>query len=510
MRVLLIILAMCSQAFTQWPNTPDNNLALCIANSEQAISKIVVREDGGSYVSWFDNRSGGYDVYMQSIDAEGNLLWQTDGILIADRNYSWTMDFGLTVDSIGNAIVVYRKDMLGGDGIVVSSVNQSGAINWHQTVQTGISYVASPVICSSGDSLFVGWIGNDDSRVQKLNNQGLVQWKLPTIMTDPDGGFYLISDIQPSLNGDAIASFVQYLSFSGNKRIKAQRIQSDGSLAWSTQTDVMTSNSLQYGNYPDFIPDGAGGGFFTWYGVNPLQCYATHVSSNGIKWFAGEVQVASSVGSTQRVEPVAVVDGNEYVVFFRSLDNSQNNDGLGSQRFTANGGLMWGNAGIELKPTSSSPQYGSLSAAKTNEGAILAFTQSPSFGNDVINAISIDQNGLPNWSTNFVSVASTPSSKSRIAMATTGDGVVLAWQDDRDGGNDIYGQRVNSDGSLGASSTCLADIDSDGSVGVSDLLRIIDAWGDCGIFVCDEDLDDDEFVGVSDLLIVIDAWGMCI
>ena len=206
--------------------------------------------------------------------------------------------------------------MLGGDGIVVSSVSQSGMINWHQTVQAGTSYVASPVICSSGDSLLVGWIGNDDSRIQKLNNQGVIQWKLPTIMADPDGGFYLISDIQPSLSGDAIASFVQYLSFSGNKRIKAQRIQSDGSLAWSTQTNVMTSNSLQYGNFPDFIPDGEGGGFFAWYGVNPLQCYATHVSSNGIKWFAGEVQVASSVGSTQRVQPVAVLDGNEYVVFF--------------------------------------------------------------------------------------------------------------------------------------------------------------------------------------------------
>ena len=49
----------------QWPSDP-SNLAICSASGEQAITKMVDLDDGGCYISWFDNRSGGYDVYMQT------------------------------------------------------------------------------------------------------------------------------------------------------------------------------------------------------------------------------------------------------------------------------------------------------------------------------------------------------------------------------------------------------------------------------------------------------------
>lgn len=505
----VVWLIFCAPAFSQWPDTPVDNVVVCNANGEQAISKMVALDDGSCYVSWFDNRSGGYDVYMQYLDSHGNPQWEENGLLVADRNYSSTMDYGLTTDSEGNAVVVYRKEVVGGDGVVVSSVSQSGIINWHTVVQTGSSFVASPVICTSSNFLFVGWIGNDDSKIQKLNNKGVMQWEMPTTMTDPDGGYYFLTDIQPSLKGDVIASFVQYLTFTGNKRLKAQRIKSDGSLAWSSQSDVMTTNSLQFGNFPDFISDGQGGGFFTWYGVGPLQCYATRISSDGFKWFAGEVQVAVG-GNSERVNPVATRDGDEYVVFFTVIENNQNSDGIGAQRFSSNGGLLWGNSGVELKPVSSSPQYASFTSALTNEGVVLAFTESPSFGNDVISALSVNQKGAPTWFPETLSIASTPSSKSKIVSSATGDGVLLAWQDNRSGQNDIYAQRLNSDGTLGNAANCLGDVNGDEVVGVTDILDVIAMWGDCPKGgSCDADVNSDGVVNVSDILIVIGEWGDC-
>mgnify|MGYP001993993617 FL=1 len=87
---------------------------------------------------------------------------------------------------------------------------------------------------------------------------------------------------------------------------------------------------------------------------------------------------------------------------------------------------------------------------------------------------------------------------------------MLAWQDDRNGSNDIYAQRVNSDGSLGTAMLCVGDIDGDGFVGVTDLLMVIDMWGNCPVKgSCDADLDGDNFVGVGDLLTIIDLWGAC-
>jgi hypothetical protein len=52
----------------------------------------------------------------------------------------------------------------------------------------------------------------------------------------------------------------------------------------------------------------------------------------------------------------------------------------------------------------------------------------------------------------------------------------------------------------------LADVNKDGSVGVSDLLMVIDEWGTDG----DADVNDDGIVDVGDLLAIVDAWGPCI
>ena len=53
---------------------------------------------------------------------------------------------------------------------------------------------------------------------------------------------------------------------------------------------------------------------------------------------------------------------------------------------------------------------------------------------------------------------------------------------------------------------CTGDLDGNGSVDVSDLLAIVDMWGDVG---GDGDVDEDGTVGVGDILVIIDAWGAC-
>ncbi len=56
---------------------------------------------------------------------------------------------------------------------------------------------------------------------------------------------------------------------------------------------------------------------------------------------------------------------------------------------------------------------------------------------------------------------------------------------------------------------CIADINSDGYVNVSDVLQLIAAWGDCSIKDCPADVNGDYSVNVIDLLELIDAWGSC-
>lgn len=50
------------------------------------------------------------------------------------------------------------------------------------------------------------------------------------------------------------------------------------------------------------------------------------------------------------------------------------------------------------------------------------------------------------------------------------------------------------------------DIDLDGMTGLTDLLGVLSAWGDCPIENCPTDLDDDGATGLPDLLIVLGNW----
>ena len=55
---------------------------------------------------------------------------------------------------------------------------------------------------------------------------------------------------------------------------------------------------------------------------------------------------------------------------------------------------------------------------------------------------------------------------------------------------------------------CPADLNGDGSVGVSDLLILLGFWGPCEK-VCLGDFDDSGDVGVKDLLVLLGNWGPC-
>jgi len=54
---------------------------------------------------------------------------------------------------------------------------------------------------------------------------------------------------------------------------------------------------------------------------------------------------------------------------------------------------------------------------------------------------------------------------------------------------------------------CTGDLTGDNTVGVGDLLAIIDAWGFCSN--CAADLNDDGAVNVTDLLYIVGHWGPC-
>ena len=76
--------------------------------------------------------------------------------------------------------------------------------------------------------------------------------------------------------------------------------------------------------------------------------------------------------------------------------------------------------------------------------------------------------------------------------------------DGRDDANDVYGQNVNPDGSLGRPP---GDVTGDGFVGFDDLVQVLADFGPCPpMGDCPADLDGDGVVGFPDLLGVLSNW----
>jgi hypothetical protein len=55
--------------------------------------------------------------------------------------------------------------------------------------------------------------------------------------------------------------------------------------------------------------------------------------------------------------------------------------------------------------------------------------------------------------------------------------------------------------------SCPADLDGDGTIGITDLLALLAGWGECTF--CPVDVDGDGTIGITDLLALLAGWGRC-
>ncbi|MCB9913911.1 MAG: hypothetical protein H6828_02035 [Planctomycetes bacterium] len=456
-------LLLVSAAHAQWSSDPMANLAIGDAASDQNQAKIVATADGGCYVSWFDGIGSGWDVRLQKLDAAGNELWAHNGVLVRDRSYSSTQDYGLDLDATGGAVLAFRDDNFGSDQVTVQRVTASGTLVWGPAgvqVTNTTNFIASPRVtgCANGD-VVVAWTENSLGRVMRLLPNGGNAWAAPVDLT-PAAGTYSPSDIHAH-GDDVIVSMVHQTtsSFLAPKHLVAQKLDPLGAPLWgATPVQVFDGGSLQIGNYPRFVPDGAGGAVFAWYGVSPLQVYAQHVLANGAEAFPHNGSVGSTNAANVRVDPSACWDAttSSVVMFWEEENGTQSAYGLSGQRFDAAGVAQWGPTGITYVPLGSKPITGTkvLNLASVGNGgwSMVIWNEGLTPTSDALRGGIVDPNGT--MTSGPFDVSTAPGIKYRMDAALSAHGdALLVWHDERNDGGDIYGQNVKPDGTLGASVT---------------------------------------------------------
>ena len=111
----------------QWTT---DGIAVCTAAWGQYGPEIVPDDTGGAIVTWYDLRdiSGtSNDIYAQRVDASGSLEWPTDGLAVCSATENqWRST--VAPDGSGGAIVTWQDDRGVDSDIYAQRVTHSGYI----------------------------------------------------------------------------------------------------------------------------------------------------------------------------------------------------------------------------------------------------------------------------------------------------------------------------------------------------------------------------------------------
>ena len=242
----MLALTLSTTAWAQWSSDPNQNLALSdIPGADQVQPKVVPFADNGFFVSWFNNNPNdpppnGYDTYLQRLDANGYEQFMHDGIQIAKLTNSSTEDYGLDIDSQGNALLAFldtREDP-NYQQVTVTKVSPSGEQLWGANgiqLTSGDPQAHQPKVTGTTDGgVVVAYTAYGPKYsfivVQKFDANGKSLWASTTlqnngIILSENKADYQVSDLHASDNGSVIVSFSRDTGFRSNRYLYANKFR---------------------------------------------------------------------------------------------------------------------------------------------------------------------------------------------------------------------------------------------------------------------------------------------
>jgi len=185
----------------------NNGIVIVFAEQDQICNSIVPDGNGGAVAVWEDRRTGYADIYAKRVDSNGNDIWQ---IVVCDAQFNQT-DPVAVVDNEYNPIIVwtdtrtYDPNRQNYDIYAQKIYLSSGELLW---TQSGVpvctaqeNQVALKIVSDGSGGAVITWndkrLGTDDPRIyaQRVNSNGSVMWStdginvFPGFDCDASGGY---------------------------------------------------------------------------------------------------------------------------------------------------------------------------------------------------------------------------------------------------------------------------------------------------------------------------------
>jgi len=480
----LLILSYAPIFTAQWTSDPLENTAITTMSGEQALPKIAIDSNGYSYISWFSNDAGNYDVRLQRLDNNGNTIWPENGIIVSNEpQETWLTDYDLSVGPSGYAVVTFTDIRTGQSNPVGYRISPNGDMMWGQNgimLANDNNFDPSPKVCvtTSGNSIFA-WqsipdSGNSEIRLQKISADGQLLWDDGIVLSQ--SGIDFTSPYLLQAEGD-YAYLIWHKQtgpyYAPNRGLYVQKLDVDGSFMWTS--DVVIYAPVVSGPVVNLnmCRDDSGGIIFSWYRAydgSHFHCYVQQMDADGTIGMTANGVIASTSTARNHMYPaVAFLDQTqEIIIFFSEQDLDQNMRGMYAQKLDLQGNRLWGNEGIQLIGLSYNDYF--LFSANSKDNNAICIYQAAEFGNYIdtkIQAVMLDDEGNFVWLEHFVDLCTYQSQKLHNVMTNYYMGQwVAVWQDLRNDYGDIYAQNIQPNGTLGVVvyNPPIADLDCEGSL----------------------------------------------
>ncbi|MDO8899491.1 MAG: hypothetical protein Q7V19_17695, partial [Bacteroidales bacterium] len=407
--------------------------------------------------------NGNYNVRLQKLDSQGNMLWPVNGILISSHpSMTWLTDWDMTCDNENHAILTWQDIRSGGNNnIVAYRISPSGDFVWGADgimLSNSSSFDVSPkVTVTNANNVIIAWQSDNVVIRQKLSPSGEKLWGANGI-TMSSTNRYSWPQLMPVGADEVLMKFFEDSgpAWAPTRHILAQRFNSSGQPVWPANAIISNAgNVTAWTQILSMQSDGNDGFYIVWpdYRISGTiaSAWLQHINASGQPQFqANGVKVSENDGFNQFYPLLAKPDNDPNVyVYWNEVNGDQNLWGIFGQKISPSGSLLWGIFGKEIFPVSNQallPQF----TVPTENDVILVYEHYFNGVETSFRAVRLNSNGEFVWEPNETMISSVQSTKVHAGISTFKNNQwVFVWEDDRSGDVELFAQNLQPNGEIG-------------------------------------------------------------
>lgn len=439
-KLLLLLLApfvVISALHAQWFH---DGIALCISGGDQREPEVASDSQLGAIIVWADR-----GIIGQRVNEFGDVIWGKGGVRIASGDVK---HHTLVPDGLGGAIVAWCHLERGTPTVHLQHLSPGGARLWDGgPICRAPGGQESPHIARCGPGLFVvAWEdsrgANSDIYAQMIDGDGALLWRSEGISICETAGDEQLVGVVP--DGEEGAIIAWHRAGGADSDIHAQRIDRRGSPLWAAGGIAVCAEA---GDQLQAVMacDGSGGAILAWQDTrgSDIDIYAQRIDPEGNCMWADGGAVVCAV-SRDQVRPGIVTD-NDGGAIITWCDYRGDDADIFIQRMSACGDCSWQRDGIALCSLPGNQLLPKITSDH-NGGAIVTWQdqREPDWN---IYAQRVTKGGSIRWDDEGLLICNAPYEQLAPAIAPDDEGgAFMPWEDTRDGGIDIYAQRIDADG----------------------------------------------------------------